>query len=142
MKRLLIPALLAAVLIPACAHVDYVGRTYPPTSHVDLYFDEREVEAPYDVMGQVIARANDLVSAEKLQSKMMDKAKEKGADAVVITGLDRYKTGESTTYNESTKERKRRTETTVTETTTDTNEKQITALFLKYRERDREGSAR
>lgn len=140
MKRLLIPALVAAVLIPACAHVDYVGRSYPPTSQVDLYFDEREVEAPYDVMGQVIARANDLVSAEKLQAKLMDKAKEKGADAVVITGLERYKTGESTTYNESTKERKRGTVTTGSATTSEQNEKQITAVFLKYRER--EGSAR
>jgi coenzyme F420-reducing hydrogenase delta subunit len=102
---------------------------------VDLYFDEHEVEAPYDVMGQVIARANDLVSAEKLQAKIMKKAGEKGADAVVITGMERYKTGESTTYNESTKERRRRTETTGSSTTSDTNEKEIRALFLKYRSR-------
>lgn len=118
--------------------MDYVGRSYPPTTKVDLFFDEREVEAPYDVMGQVIARANDLVSAEKLQAKMMQKAEEKGADAVVITGMDRYKTGESTTYNESTKERRRGTVTEGSSSTTAQNEKQIRAIFLKYRERDRD----
>lgn len=134
MKRLFAPVLLA-LLLTACAHVDYVGRSYEPTTHVDLFFDEGEVQERYDVMGQVIARANDLVSAEKLQEKMMQKAREKGADAVVITGLERYKTGESTTYNESTKERRRRTETSGTSTTSDTNEKQIRALFLKYRQR-------
>jgi hypothetical protein len=135
MKRFIAPVLLAALLLSACAHVDYVGRTYTPTSKVDLYFDEHEVEAPYDVMGQVIARANDLVSAEKLQAKIMKKAAEKGADAVVITGMDRYRTGESTTYNESTKERRRRTETSGSSTTTETNEKEIRAIFLKYRSR-------
>lgn len=86
-------------------------------------------------MGQVIASANDLVSAEKLQAKIMQKAQDKGADAVVITGMDRYKSGESTTYNESTKERRRRAETSGSSTTTNMNEKEIRALFLKYRSR-------
>ena len=135
MKRLLLPAALAALLLSACAHVDYVGRSYPPTQKVDLFFDEREVEASYDVMGQVIARANDLVSAEKLQAKIMQKAQDRGADAVVITGMDRYKTGESTTYNESTKERRRGTVTEGSSTTSSQNEKQIRAIFLKYRQR-------
>lgn len=135
MKRLIVPVMLAGLLLTACAHVDYVGRTYTPTSKVDLFFDEREVEAPYDVMGQVIARANDLISAEKLQAKIMQKAQDKGADAVVITGMERYKTGESTTYNESTKDRRRRTETSGSSTTSNMNEKEIRALFLKYRSR-------
>jgi len=134
MKRFVVPVF-TALLLSACAHVDYVGGTYPPTEHVDLFFDEREVEAPYDVKGQVIARANDLVSAEKLQAKIMQKAEDKGADAVVITGLERYKTGESTTYNEETKERRRGTVTEGSSSTSDTNEKQIKAIFLKYRKR-------
>ncbi|HLQ66874.1 MAG TPA: hypothetical protein VK123_06565 [Candidatus Limnocylindrales bacterium] len=135
MKRLYTAAALAALLLTACAHIDYVGRTYPPTSKVDLFFHESEVDAPFDVMGTVIARANDLVSAEKLQAKIMKKAGEKGADAVVITGLDRYKTGESTTYNESTKERRRGTITEGSSSTSDQNEKEIRAVFLKYKRR-------
>jgi len=133
MKRFLAPAALVFAL-SACAHVDYVGRTYPPTSKVDLYFDERDVRPEYEVMGQVIARANDLVSAEKLQSKIMKKAGEKGADAVVINGMDRYKTGESTSYEEQTKEVKKGTQTTGSSSTTATNEKEIRAVFLKYKD--------
>lgn len=45
MKRFFAPALLA-LLLTACAHVDYVGRSYNPTSHVDLFFDEHEVGSP------------------------------------------------------------------------------------------------
>lgn len=135
MKRLYAPLALAALLLTACAHIDYVGRTYPPTNKVDLYFHESDVDAPFEVMGTIIARANDFVSAEKLQSKIMKKAGEKGADAVVITGLDRYKTGTSTTYNEETKERRRGTITEGSSTTSDENEKEIRATFLKYKTR-------
>jgi hypothetical protein len=29
------------LLTAACAHVDYIGRVYPPTSQIDLYFTEQ-----------------------------------------------------------------------------------------------------
>ncbi len=135
MRRLYALAALAALLLTACAHIDYVGRTYPPTNKVDLYFHESDVDVPFEVMGTVIARAPDFIGAEKLQRKLMKKAGEKGADAVVITGLERYKTGSSTTYNEETKERRRGTVTEGSSSTSDENEKEIRAVFLKYKRR-------
>src|SRR5689334_25135215 len=105
---LAIPALL---FVAACAHVDYVGQSYQPTSHVDVYYAERDVPHEYTVMGKVIATANDLVSAEKLQEKIVLKAKDHGADAVVLLGLERYKSGSNTDYSESTVDRGRRSHT-------------------------------
>jgi len=133
MKRFLAPAALVFVLA-ACAHVDYVGRSYAPTSKVDLFFDQRDVRVDYEVMGQVIATANDFVSAEKLQSKIMKKAGEKGADAVVISGMDRYKSGSNTSYEEETKDTKKGSKTTGSSSTSDQNEKEIRAVFLKYKD--------
>lgn len=133
MKRVLFTVALALFLIPACAHVDYVGRSYTPTARVDLFFSEADVTQEYEVMGRVVAHAGDLVSAEKLQKKIVEKAQEKGADAVVIEGLDRYKSGEETSYNEETKTKRRGTETSGSATTSDKMEKQITATFLKYK---------
>ena len=132
MKRLAV-ALFVLLLVPACAHVDYIGRSYPPTSNVELFFAEADINESYEVMGRVHARANDIVSAEKLQRKIMEKARENGADAVVILGFDRYKTGEHTTYNESTKEKRRGTETTGNVSTSDESEKAIQAIFVKYK---------
>jgi len=127
---LAIPALL---LVAACAHVDYVGQTYPPTSRVDVFFAESEVPQEYKVMGKVVATANDLVSAEKLQAKIVRKAREKGADAVVLTGLDRYKSGENTDYHETTEAKGRRTTTHGHSSTSSEEKKEIQALFIKYR---------
>jgi uncharacterized protein YbjQ (UPF0145 family) len=64
----------------------------------------------------------------------MDKAREKGADAVVIIGLDRYKSGEQTQTRETTREgRGGTTTTTGTSSTSSQNEKEVSGLFLKYK---------
>jgi hypothetical protein len=103
MPRPLAGALLSALLAltTACAKVDYIGRVYPPTMQVDLFFAEQDVPRPYDVMGRVVATGNDAVSLEKIQEKIMDKAREKGADAIVIIGLDRYPVGQETQVRET-----------------------------------------
>jgi hypothetical protein len=130
---LAIPALL---FVAACAHVDYVGRSYAPTDHVDVFYTEQEVPRQYTLMGKVVATANDLVSAEKLQQKIVRKAQDNGADAVVLMGLERYKSGTSTDYHESTEDRGRRTRTHGHSSTSDQEKKEIQALFIKYRDRD------
>lgn len=121
------------LLVPACAHVDYIGRSYPPTTNVELFFAEADIHEPYEVMGRVNARANDIVSAEKLQKKIMEKAQDNGADAVVILGFERYKTGEHTSYSERTKDKRRGTETSGSVSTSDESEKAIEAIFVKYK---------
>ncbi|MGH7681240.1 MAG: hypothetical protein ACRENN_04560 [Candidatus Eiseniibacteriota bacterium] len=126
--------ILALLVVGACAHIDYVGKSYPVTARVDLFFSEEEVTQPYELMGKVIATGGDGVSAEKMQDQIMDKAQKKGADAVVITGLERHKSGENTNYNETTKQKDPKTTTTTGGSSTDSkSEKQITALFLKYK---------
>lgn len=127
---LAIPALL---FIAACAHVDYIGESYPPTPQVDVFFAEKDVPRDYRVMGKVLAQANELVSAEKLQAKIMKKAQEKGADAVVLTGLDRYKSGENTDYHETTENKGRKTTTHGHSSTSSEEKKEIQAIFIKYR---------
>jgi hypothetical protein len=126
-----IPLLLLA---GACAHVDYVGKSYPPTAKVEIFFAEEDVIEPYEIMGRVVATADEIVSAEKMQDQIMEKAQKKGADAVVITGLERYKSGETTNYTETTKEKRRGVTTTSGGSSTESNsKKEVTALFLKYK---------
>ena len=127
---LAIPALL---FVAACAHVDYIGETYEPTRQVDVFFAEKDIPRDYRVIGKVLASANELVSAEKLQSKIVKKAQEKGADAVVLTGLERYKSGQHTDYSETTEDRGRKTRTHGHSSTSDEEKKEIQAIFIKYR---------
>lgn len=125
------------VLVIGCTKIDYIGEEYPPTSHVDMFFSMDDVDRDYRVMGHVVATAPDLVSAQKMQKKILEEAQKKGADAVVILGMERYQAGESTTYTETTKttDTKKGTKSTTTATSkTDVEEKkEIKATFIKYR---------
>ena len=75
-----VPFLVLSVLfVAACAKIDYIGQSYPPTTHVDLYFSDADIREDYQVMGHVIAQANEGISIENLQKQLEAKAREKGA---------------------------------------------------------------
>ena len=123
---------LFVLFIAACAKIDYIGQSYPPTTYVDLYFSEQDIRQDYQVMGHVIAQANEGISVERLQKKLEEKAREEGADGIVIHGFDRIQTGETTTYNEETRrDEKKRSIAAVTVTSAE-EERQIRAMFIKY----------
>ncbi|MCH7691239.1 MAG: hypothetical protein IIA17_09370 [candidate division Zixibacteria bacterium] len=129
--------LIIAICLSACTKIDYIGEEYPPTTHVDLFFDMDDVTREHKVMGNLIATADDGVSTEKMQKKIMEKARQKGADAVVIMGFDKYQSGETTSYRETTEEGetkkgKSKTTTTATSSTSVKEKKQIKAVFIKY----------
>ena len=123
---------LLVLFVAACAKIDYIGQSYPPTTHVDLYFSERDIREDYQVMGHVIAQANEGISIESLQKKLEAKAHEEGADGIVIHGFDRIQTGETTTHNEEIRrEEKKRSVAAITVTSAE-EERQIRAIFIKY----------
>ena len=123
---------LLILFVAACAKIDYIGQSYQPTTHVDLYFSEEDIREDYRVMGHVIAQADEGISIENLQKQLEAKAREKGADGIVIHGFDRIQTGETTTYNEEAKRgEKKRSIASITITSAD-EERQIKAIFIKY----------
>ena len=125
-------SLFLVLFVAGCAKIDYIGESYQPTTHVDLYFSEEDIRVDYQVMGHVIAQAGTGISIERLQTKLEAKAREKGADGIVIHGFDRIQTGETTTYNEETRrEEKQRSIAAITVTSAE-EERQIKAIFIKY----------
>ena len=95
---------LFVLLVAACVQpVRYVGRSYPPTFHVDLYFSEEDITKDYQVMGRAVAEASEgSFNVEELQEELEAKAREKGADGIVIYGFDRIQTSAITRTDEKT----------------------------------------
>lgn len=110
MNRLLLLGLFVAVL--GCAEVRYVGETHSPTTEVDIYFDEKNIEREYTTIGQAIGTGGFGTNTDKIQAKLIEEAKKRGADAILITGVgkDSVPLGDSGS----------------------TDETQISASFLKY----------
>ena len=78
--------ILAALFAVGCATVNYVGESFAPTTAVDLYFSKESIEKEYTVIGHAMGssffRSNDTI-----QKELLEEAKRKGADAVLITGI-------------------------------------------------------
>lgn len=134
MRRTTVTSMLLALtlLIAGCAHLDYVGKTYAPTQNVDVVYSEHDLHREYTVIGQLVATGDELVSASKLQDKIVERARQVGADAVIIEGMDHVVTGSTTNYTESRKDKDRDHRTNGTAVTTTQQSKRIRARFVRY----------
>ncbi len=79
---------LIGFLLTACSPtIHYLGNDYQPTQNVDIYFDENDIEKEYRVIGTMKNEgeqwANDI---DKIKTAMIEKAKAKGADAILFAG--------------------------------------------------------
>ena len=86
MKKYLSLVLLVGLLTVGCAEVDYVGESFKPTTNIDLYFSKEDIEKEYTVMGHAVGDGTS--DSNEIQKALIEEAKEKGADAVLITGID------------------------------------------------------
>ncbi len=100
------------IFLASCAEVNYIGNTYQPTTEVEIFFDEKLIEGEYTIIGHAIGTGSWGISNEKIQDKLIQTARRKGANAIIITGIgkDSINTGEHTS----------------------TDETQINAIFIRY----------
>jgi hypothetical protein len=123
------------LLAAGCVSSDYVGKTYPPTTSVDIFMTESDVTRPFETMGEMSVESDDVffVNAEKLQNKLLEEAKKKGADAVILSGLERRATGEETTTTSETKVKDDRVKTTGKVESTVKEKKTLRGRLIKYK---------
>ncbi len=104
--------LLAFFFVSGCANVNYVGEEFSPTETVDIYYSEQAIDQDYDLIGHGLG-SGFWVKNRKIKSKLIEEAREKGADAILVTGL-----GKSNVFIGN---------------GISADEKQMNVAFLKYR---------
>lgn len=132
MKKSLLIVLIGFLFSNTINAQKYFGKSYAPTQKVDEYYDVNDIEKKYEVMGKT-ELGQGFRSLEKVQRKITDLAKLKGADAVVFnmeeetisnsqsnTGSVNHKKKDRSTFNSST-------------VTTDIKQKKVYATFIKYK---------
>ena len=134
--------LLASALLglAGCVSVDYVGRSYPPTAHVDVYLSPDDVKRPYETIGQVRAQVDALPFSspgQQLQDKLVAEARSRGADGIILGGLDQRTVGavQQTTGQATTKKKSDKKKTTAyTETSTTSTEEvvELRGTLIRY----------
>lgn len=76
---------LVIIISWSCATVDYVGESYPQTTNIDIYYSNKDITNNFKIIGYVVGYREDY---NTIISKIIEKAKMNGADAIVITGID------------------------------------------------------
>jgi len=100
--------MIVTLMVIGCASVNYVGKSFNPTTNIDIYYSKEEIKKEYTLMGHAIGSGT-FTSNDKIQKKLIEEAQFKGADAILITGV-----GRSVRTNSA-------------------GEDQINASFLKYK---------
>ncbi|MCX2479072.1 hypothetical protein OQY15_08210 [Pedobacter sp. MC2016-15] len=110
----------------------YFGKTYPATQNVDEYFDAADVTKAHTVMGKT-ELGKGFRSLEKTQAKIVELAKQKGADGVIFSMEEEVFA--TSTSNGGTISTKKENKATVSSNSTTSNlkEKKIRAVFIKYK---------
>lgn len=79
-------------------------KNYNPTEKVDVYLDTNDIKKNYEVIGKVDGISGILGSSyEDIQNKIIQTARQKGADAVILYNMERRVIG--TTSSASTEHR-------------------------------------
>lgn len=79
--------LIVMVAFASCSpSINYLGKSYTPTTNVEVFYDNKDISHEYEVMGIMKNEGNEFESddLEEIQKEMMKIAREKGADAVLI----------------------------------------------------------
>jgi hypothetical protein len=78
-------SVLSMVIFSSCvSRINYLGNSFPPTREPDFYVDEKSIDKPYKIIGKGYPNSVGTLTLKTLQKKAIEKAKNKGADAVLI----------------------------------------------------------
>lgn len=87
---------LSLLLLSCSSGVKYLGNEYPATQEVFIYFNKTDIDRPYELIGKVYLDVEESTKDEKIQNMIVNKAKEKGGNAIIMGDLNVVRSGSIT----------------------------------------------
>jgi hypothetical protein len=87
-SKLLLILLTSALFVNCSPQLNYLGNSYSPTDKVELFFDVKEINKDYTVMGLLNLKIEPLLFNQEenyTTNLIIEKAKKVGANGVLIT---------------------------------------------------------
>ena len=85
--------LLPLFLLSCNSGVKYLGNEYPATQEVFIFFNKADIDKPYALIGKVYLDVDENTKDEKIQNMILNKAREKGGNAVIMGDLNVIRSG-------------------------------------------------
>ncbi len=78
-------------LCNACTVVRFhhVGKLFPPTQNVDVFYAQRDVKAQkYEFIGEILMEVNNGFISSEMEEQLTEQARMRGANGVIVGNLD------------------------------------------------------
>lgn len=135
MKKYIFYVLILYTLISCGISSTYIGKSYAPTTSVDVFLDPYDVPHEYEIMGRIEAEESLFGSIEQTQQKVEEIARKKGADALILEGvIEKTSNPQTKTTVDTTKDVNGNESQTITTSQSINKWKSIRATFIKYRQ--------
>ena len=73
MKKYFVLSIITLLVLFGCVSpIHYIGRTYPATSHVDIYYSPHDIKKDYEVIGKV---SNSGINFRKYKMELLRRRK-------------------------------------------------------------------
>lgn len=132
MKKIIFCLLALMLLATGCSPtVQYIGKQYSPTQNVDVYMDTQDIKKNYVVIGKIDGISAILGNSNytDIQNKIIETAKQKGADGVILYNMERRVIGTSSSSQTT---HRQWMNTSTSTSTTNMTEDVLHADFIKY----------
>lgn len=120
-------------LVISCAKVNYLGKTYSPTTNVDVFLDANEITREYELMGEAIVKSAYGNNTEKMLEKAKEKAMKVGADAILVGELEEVVVSTNTTQNSNFNNNQNGANSNTTTQTSEQTQLRVKINYLKYK---------
>jgi hypothetical protein len=87
-KMILFMGGITLAFITGCTTVNYEGPTYSSTQKIDIFYNKDNIKKPYTTMGTATVSTWYTYQRRKLKNAIVNKAKEVGADAILVNYID------------------------------------------------------
>ncbi len=114
---------------------DYLGKSYPPTTNPEIFMRDKDVEHDYEVMGKVTAEVPYKKKLKYIQDKVMNLARQNGADAVLFSDVGIRSTGYTRASGGASTGGKRGVFGGSVSKVDDSEVKTVDAMLLKYKDK-------
>lgn len=96
LKEIVISAVIlsGSGFLVGCANTEYYGDSYPMTSHVEVFWDEADVQGAYRVIGRAVTEEG-FGDSDDMVASIREEAMKRGAHGVIITKMESVETGSS-----------------------------------------------
>ena len=78
-------SILILFVLISCIPIRYIGDEFPPTQKIQVFYSAKEIQLKHIIFGHILGSGGNV---SKIKEKLKKEAMDRGANAILFTGVD------------------------------------------------------